>query len=403
MIWKAVRKNISALQMAGYAVAACAGLGIVLSAMLFYIQVSALLAGGGDSSAQYLIISRPVSTLSTLGLSKGSAGFSQADIADLESQPWAAAIGSFTPAAFSVAAGVEIGGSAMSTQLFLESVPDEFLDQAPERWDFSPTDGEVSIIIPRDYLALYNFGYAASRGMPQMSDALLKKIPITLALSGNGHADRLRGRIAGFSDRINTIAVPQAFMLWANERYGSPGQSPSRLIVRTDNPGDPAIARYLEERRYEVAGDKSSGQAAYALRLVSSIVAGVGLAICALAIFILMLSVALMLQKNRDKNAMLLFLGYSPSMVGAVYIRIVAIANAAVLAGALLLAWAVSPLWTRPLAAMGIASTGWGAAAAAAVATMALVTALSAWAIVRSLSSAVAAKADTGRSQARPE
>lgn len=74
----------------------------------------------------------------------------------------------------------------------------------------------------KDYLTLYNFGFATTRNMPQLSEGLIGTVPMTMTLSGNGLHETLPARIVGFSSRLNTIAVPQSFLDWANERYAAP-------------------------------------------------------------------------------------------------------------------------------------------------------------------------------------
>ena len=122
----------------------------------------------------------------------------------------------------------------MSTMLFFESVPDRFVDGVASGWRFDERTGEVPIIISKDYLALYNFGFAGSAGLPQMSENILSGIPLRLTLtSDDGRRMRdFRGRVVGLSDRLNTILVPESFMEWSNRELGS-GEShgPSRLIV----------------------------------------------------------------------------------------------------------------------------------------------------------------------------
>lgn len=172
-VGRLLRKNISKGQIAGYAIANFVGLAILLTALQFYRDTTNAGNGSDDSfiSRDYMIVSRHVSDINTL---KGkTAGFSADDIAALREQPWVENIGEFTPSRFHVNGAVEFGGRGMSTHLFFESIPDEFFDIKPEGWGFDPADSTaiVPIVISRDYLALYNFGFAASRGMPQAQRA----------------------------------------------------------------------------------------------------------------------------------------------------------------------------------------------------------------------------------------
>ena len=191
----------------------------------------------------------------------------------------------------------------------------------------------IPIIVSKDYLSLYNFGFAASQGMPQLSEKMIGMVPIMFRLTGSdGTRDYVPGKIVGFSNRLNTIIVPESFMRWSNARY-APGvvDRPSRLIVEVSNPGDVKVQQYMDSCGYEIAGDKiNSSKASYMLTVVMAIVIAVGLVISLLSFFILILSIYLLLQKNTRKLQDLLLLGYSPAQVSGLYIRMVVYVNAAV-------------------------------------------------------------------------
>lgn len=389
-VGRLLRKNISKGQIAGYAIANFVGLAILLTALQFYRDTTNAGNGSDDSfiSRDYMIVSRHVSDINTL---KGkTAGFSPDDIAELREQPWVENIGEFTPSRFHVNGAVEFGGRGMSTHLFFESIPDEFFDIKPEGWGFNPADSTaiVPIVISRDYLALYNFGFAASRGMPQVSEQLVGSVPLELSLSGNGKRVRRTGEIVGFSSRLNTIAVPEAFMQWANAEFGddTADAEVARLIIETNDPGNPAIAKYLEENGIEVSGEKlNQGRAAYFLSIVSAVVIVIGLVICALSFFILMLSISLLLQKNKDKIHDLMMLGYTPRQVGGYYYRMVAVLNGSILVAAVVVALIASRLWTGLFASLGLTTTGFGVTLLVGLALMALVSAVNIMAIRRNV------------------
>ena len=102
----------------------------------------------------------------------------------------------------------------------------------------------------------------------------------------------------------------------------------SRLVIDVSSPGDVAIDKYLEAHDLESAGDKSASQASFLLNVVTGIIMAVGAVITVLSLFILMLSISLLMQKNRAKLHSLLQLGYDPGRVGAPYRNIVIISSA---------------------------------------------------------------------------
>lgn len=357
LMWKLLRKHISPSQLVGFSLASLIGLTIVILAVQFHQDVRPIF---NDEESfikkDYLIITRAVSTAGTL--LGGSNEFTPDAIADIEAQPWCRKVGKFSSNDYSLFATLSvggIGGRSMGTMLFFESIPTEFIDVADSDWKFDPAKPEVPVIMSRDYLSLYNFGFAASQGLPQISEGIVSKVPLQFTMRGNGYNETLKGRIVGFSNRLNTIVVPQDFMKWSNERYGSGiDRNPSRLIVEVNSPGDVKMQRYLDDHGYQVAGDKmQQGKAQYFLNLVVTIVIIIGIIISLLSFFVLMLSIYLLLQKNTKKLQDLLLLGYSPSQVAKTYINMVAAINVAVLILAVIIMLVARSCYMPMLKALG--------------------------------------------------
>ena len=212
-------------------------------------------------------------------------------------------------------------GIHLSTDMFFESVPDEFVDIKLDKWHFDENTHTIPIIIPRNYLNLYNFGFAQSRSLPKLSEGLMSLIQMDIMMRGNGRVEQYKGNIVGFSNRLNTILVPQSFMKWANENFAPNAEAqPARLIIEVSNPADSAIASYFQKKGYETEDGKlDAGKTTYFLRLIVGIVLGVGLFISILSFYILMLSIFLLLQKNTTKLESLLLIGYSPNKVALPY------------------------------------------------------------------------------------
>lgn len=339
IIWKLLRQHISKSQLIGFAIANLIGLTIVLLAVQFYRDVRPIFNDEESFiSKDYLIITRAVTGAGAMMGNNGE--FSDNDISDLEQQHWCRQVGRFLNSDFAIDAQLGVGsGHAMHTQFFFEAIPDEFIDIDPNEWGFSLDKPEVPVVISRDYLSLYNFGFAATQGMPRISEGQAEMLPLEFTLSGNGKRQVMPGRIVGFSNRLNTVIVPQEFMEWANGYFGTGNeQHPQRLIVEVNSPGDVKIEQYMEDHHYEVAGDKmSSSKANYFLTVISGIVIAVGIIISLLSFFVLMLSIYLLLQKNTRKLQDLLLLGYSPNQVSRHYILLVMGLNAAVLVLAIVL------------------------------------------------------------------
>lgn len=315
-------RNISVGQLIAYALANFAGLAIILTAMQFYRDINA----PDDKAGDYITVNKEVSFISD-----GTDGFTPAEIDDLRQQPWVADVAGYEASQFQVSASVDMGGHSMSTYLFFEAIPREYWDIDARSFEWSGDDASapVPVVIPKEYLALYNFGFATARGLPQLSEGVLGTIPVRIRISGNGHDDSFKAYIAGFSSRINTVAVPAEFLRWANDRYApGAGTDPARLIVHVSRPGDPAIERYLADHGMQSSGNRAvTGRLASFFAIATALVMGVGIVISILALIILLLSVYLLIQKSRPMLRSLMLLGYSPDSVGAYYWRVIGAVN----------------------------------------------------------------------------
>ncbi len=376
LMWKLLRKHISPSQLIGFSLASLVGLTIVILAVQFHQDVKPLFKDEDSFLRKdFMIITREVSTASTV--LQGSNEFTASDIEDIEAQPWCRQVGKFSSNDYSVDASISVSGQGMRTMMFFESLPNEFLDVTDRHWKFDPNNPMIPVIISRDYLTLYNFGFAPSQGLPQASElAVSKAVNLRFTLRGNGQEQTFEGILVGFSSRLNTIVVPEDFMKWSNEKFGSNViHNPSRLIVEVNSPGDERIGRYFSEHGYQVAGDKMNQSKAQGfLNIIVSIVIIVGIIISVLAFFILMLSIYLLLQKNTKKLQDLLVLGYSPSQVSRTYINMVIYINCAVMVVSVILMLLMRAYYLPMLNAMDVRGGSIILALIVAVVIMSLIT-----------------------------
>ncbi len=321
LVWKLLRQHISIPQFLGFFFANLVGVVIILLGVQFYNDYKALDNEDSFMKADYLIVNKKIGALS--GLTGKSNAFTRAEIEELRNEDFVERLGSFTPSSFNVKARFDVEGFVnFSTEMFFESVPDEFVDVKSDAWDYQEGSNEIPIILPKNYLDLYNFGYAQGKGLPKLSEGILGAMKLNVQIAGNGNNDSFDGRIVGFSSRLNTILVPEKFMQWANQQYadGEAVKEPTRLIMEVNNPTDDRITSYLQERDYETDEDKlDASKTTFILRVIVSIVMVVGMVISILSIYILMLSVFLLVQKNSTKLENLLLIGFSPAKVSFPY------------------------------------------------------------------------------------
>ena len=321
LVWKLLRQHVSVAQFIGFFFANLCGMLIVLLGFQFYRDVLPVFTQSDSfMGAEYVILSKKITAGNTLSGRDNS--FASSDVQDMEEQPFADKVGKFTSTEYKVAARMGINGTpVLSSELFFESVPDGFVDVSLDKWQWKEGDNTVPIILPRTYIAMYNFGFAHNHSLPKISDGLVGMIDFKIFIHGNGRQDEYKGKVIGFSSRLNSILVPQAFMDWSNATY-APGQKsdPTRLIVEVANPADERIAKYIDENGLDTENNNLDAEkTTYFLKMVVTLVMAIGLVISVLSFYILMLSIYLLVQKNASKLENLLLIGYGPSLVAMPY------------------------------------------------------------------------------------
>ncbi|MDR1154071.1 MAG: ABC transporter permease [Bacteroidales bacterium] len=376
-----LRQNISIPQLLGYAFAALTGMSVIFSAFCFSRDIRPLFAPAtGLFKPEYLVVNKKVSLLATFNSDRTA--FSPSEIDEISRQEFVRSLSCFTSCRFRVKAYTQPSSRIppFSTDLFFESVPDRLLDSAVPDWRWDEQSGVIPIMIPRDYLSLYNFGFAGSQGLPQISEAVVQQVVFRVAVSGNERQQVFDGRIAGFSDYLNTILVPDAFMQWANERFGEGAASrTSRLIIETDNPADPAIAAFFAaEQNYDVSGNRDEpGKLSHFLSLLIAVVMIVGTLIMLPAVGLMILSINLLVYKNQKTLGNLVLLGYRRSRLAGPYCLLALALNTAVGTASFAIAGYAQNLYAPGLAALGITDLSGGPGKAGfAILFVLLVTAL---------------------------
>ena len=321
LVWKLLRQHVSVPQFIGFFFANLCGMLIVLLGFQFYRDVLPVFTQGDSfMGAEYIIVSKKITTGNTL--SGRSNSFAASDVEDIQDQDFSRKVGKFTSTEYKVDARMGINGiPVLSSELFFESVPDDFVDVSLDKWQWKEGDPAVPIILPRSYIAMYNFGFAHNHSLPKISDGLVGMIDFKIFIHGNGHQDEYKGKVIGFSSRLNSILVPQSFMEWSNSNYAPDSKSdPTRLIVEVANPADERIAQYIEDNGLDTENNNLDAEkTTYFLKLVVSLVMSIGGVISVLSFYILMLSIYLLVQKNASKLQNLLLIGYSPSLVAMPY------------------------------------------------------------------------------------
>ena len=170
--------------------------------------------------------------------------------------------------------------------------------------------------------------------------------------------------MVAISSRAATILVPQSFTEHTNRLYAPqpsslvngnthPGPDPTRLIIEPAPSADNSLAQWIDSHHLQTDEDRlDSNKTHRLLQLITTIVVAVGLLISLLSIALLIVSISLLMQKNREKTQTLLRLGYAPSVIARPYLLLAHIASLASLLIALAAALALRPAYMKTLYAL---------------------------------------------------
>ncbi|MEQ1553541.1 MAG: FtsX-like permease family protein [Ferruginibacter sp.] len=239
--------------------------------------------------------------------------FSDEDVADFKKQSF------ITDAAPLISNQFRAKASAgdlipFSTDLFLETIQNNFIDTVPPTFNWQVGQQDVPIIFSADFLEMYNV-FAPAQGLPQLSESSISAVNIILeCIDANGKSTKFSGHIVAVSDRINSVIVPKTFLEWGNKTFGNlPQQPAARVYIKTIDANSASLQNYLQQKNYHVNKDKTKfGRVKSTLQAIIAGLAGLAILVVLLSILLFSFYLQLMISKSKDNLQLLLTLGYSP-------------------------------------------------------------------------------------------
>ncbi|MBN2892150.1 MAG: hypothetical protein JXL97_09800 [Bacteroidales bacterium] len=326
MIKKLQKKSINANAII-FSFTLFVGLAILLIISQLYFDIKPLIKSDSDIfKKQTVAISKQVSAFKSVG--KSEIGFEQDEIEEIRNQDFVKSIAEFKTANFEISAYTESDLIPdFYTLLFLESIPNDYLDVEPEEWTWSEGEEFLPIVVPGFYLTLYNFGFAQSQGLPVISENMLSQFDFKIRIKGQSKVEEFDSRIVGFSNKINSILVPEEFMNWANAKYGSnQNPKPTRLLLEFNDPSDERILQFFNDNNYDIsAQDLQLNKVMFYFKSASAFVFFIGLVITVLSVSLIVLSLFLIFYKNKEEIINLSLLGYTNKQISVFYNVIVSV------------------------------------------------------------------------------
>ncbi|MBL4606018.1 MAG: ABC transporter permease [Flavobacteriaceae bacterium] len=322
MLLKLQKRTLVPSQIAGYTITLFIGIAIILTTLQLFLDARPLLYKDSNIfKSKSAVISKRISVFKSMN--KEKIYFTQAEIKDLKNQIFTKDISIFTSASFKIRARAGESSSVpmFYTDLFFESVAQKYLDVETDEWNWDSSLDFIPIIIPEDYLNLYNFGFAESQGLPVLSKNMISQVEFNIQISGNQQSKTFRSKIVGFSDKINSILVPEEFLLWANKEFGNvPTSKTSRILIEFNDPSDEVILKYFNEKNYSI--DKENLEFSKLIFFFKSaliFVFVIAIIIIVLSIAFILMSINLIIQKINELILNLYSIGYSHKRIAKFY------------------------------------------------------------------------------------
>lgn len=276
--------------------------------------------GQTGGNEQYLIINKVINK-AMMSRTEESA-FSSNEMNELKKLSAVQSMTPMTSNRFPILAH-SMGELGFSTQLFFESLPSAYLDTDTSTWHWTKGQHRLPVVLSADFLNLYNFGFALSQGLPQLSEESVQALNFEVSIGDSYRQETFQAEVVGFTQRYSSILVPESFMRYANETYGLPSPDRvSRLVLHTLHPEDPELSRFLKSHQYTTAQDKIKGsKMVYIASLTFAALSFMGLFLLGLSYALQSMYLQWRLAKDAAKLRIIFELGYPVATLRKAYLR----------------------------------------------------------------------------------
>lgn len=285
---------------------------LVLTCIQLYSNANALLGKKSSDSNYWITMSKTINP-DNIGR-KELIGFNKTDINELKSWKEVKSIYPVVSNDFKVSAD---GGSFIPfyTDMYLEAVDNEAID-IKDLSEFVVKDNTIPIVISREYLNLYNYGFALNQGLPQITEEFAKKIEVNINITLKGKNLKYKGKLIGLSDRIHSVLVPKKFLdsINATQAYTQAHKDiNTRILVKVNDASDQDLIAKMTKKGYESNQESlRSAKIKGKLFLVLRAIAFIGIFIFILCVFMIVNFIKMQFLEKQEEVSIKYSLGYSP-------------------------------------------------------------------------------------------
>lgn len=291
------------------------GITFLITSIHYLIKVNEFGEGADILGPNTIIVQKEVSNSSTLNLTKTD--FSQAEIDKLKKEPYILDVKPVISNNFDVS--FETADPLVPrfrSDVFIQTVDPEFLDVKSVKWKWQEGDTVVPIILPRDFLVMLNTFMSAS-GIPQVSDDLAMDIRFKFTLSNETGKEWVNAKIIGFTNEVASILVPENFMAYGNEKYGTAADRKITQIMISGKESEFGLVEDMLKTKH--LESKNSQLVVGRLKSMVGTLILVVLGISVIAVFVsglvLIQYAQLLMSRNAYEVRTLLRIGYGPKVL----------------------------------------------------------------------------------------
>lgn len=210
------------------------------------------------------------------------------------------------------------------SDIFIQSIPSDFLDVKSVFWKWKKGDKKVPIILPRDFVYMMN-NFLSSTGMPQLSDEILKDVSFQLQVSKGSQNMIVEAEIIGFTNEISSILVPESFMIFGKQNFGDKKSvNYTQLMLKSKKGQFGLVEELIRKNHLQVKKNQLlEGRLKSMLTYILSSISFISLVMVLISIIVLIQYLQLLITKNAYEIRTMLRIGYFTKDIVIHYVRYV--------------------------------------------------------------------------------
>lgn len=210
------------------------------------------------------------------------------------------------------------------SDIFIQSIPSDFLDVHSTEWNWSTQDSVIPIILPRDFVYMMN-NFLSSTGMPQLSDDILEDVHFNIKIGEGVQLKKYNAKIIGFTNEISSILVPESFMNYGKDYFKINSEvDPTQLMLKSKKGQFGLVEKLLNKNHLEVKKNQLiEGKLKSLLNILLSSISLISFVVVLISVIVLIQYLQLLITQNAYEIRTMLRIGVSVKNIVFHFVRYV--------------------------------------------------------------------------------